>query len=144
MSSQGLRDELTLQSMHLLPYGLTDPFFVPDWPGFMYGAARARAVRSLFSPILRVLEEGWNGSGAATVESFWTCQLSGKNAGQANRGEGKWTRAGAERADTSGFEQARAYLLALLAHHGAPEPRPFGTEVVRSSRRACRPRIDVV
>ena len=59
----------TLQSMHLPPFGLTLPF-APTAPGRAYGLALDRADNSLFSPILRVEEDGWNGSGAARVDSF--------------------------------------------------------------------------
>lgn len=54
--------------MHLLLYGFT--FREP--PGFAYGAARARADRSLFSPILRPdAADGLNGSDVATWDVFW-------------------------------------------------------------------------
>ena len=61
--------QLTLQSIHLpaLPDNL--PLAAPA-TGLAYGDALALDVRSLFSPILRVEEEGWNGSGAAIVDVF--------------------------------------------------------------------------
>jgi hypothetical protein len=63
--------ELTLQSRHLLPYGFILPFPpFTDCPGFEYGVALALAVRSLFSPIFRVDEDGLKGSGAARVDVF--------------------------------------------------------------------------
>lgn len=60
----------TLQSKHLFPYGFIFPFPAPPVPGLTYGADLARAERSLFSPIFRVEEDGWNGSGAAKVDTF--------------------------------------------------------------------------
>lgn len=58
----------TLQSMHLFPYTFTFPLFAP---GLAYGAALARAVRSLFSPILRVCPDpALNGSDVATLDVF--------------------------------------------------------------------------
>jgi hypothetical protein len=56
--------------MHLPPYVLIFPRLAPAKPGLAYGAALALAVRSLFSPIFRVEEDGWNGSGAAMVDVF--------------------------------------------------------------------------
>ena len=63
------RKRLTLQSIHFPPYGLIFPFDIVE-PGLAYGVALARAVNSLFSPIFRVDEEGSDGSGAASVETF--------------------------------------------------------------------------
>lgn len=64
-------NKLTLQSMHLLPYGLTLPLLLdPACPGLRYGEAFARAERSLFSPILRVAAAGREGSVVASVETF--------------------------------------------------------------------------
>lgn len=58
-------EELTLQSRHF-PYGFVRPLIIP----LAYGEALARLERSLFSPIFRVEEDGWNGSGAARTETF--------------------------------------------------------------------------
>lgn len=44
--------------MHLFPIVFVFPFPTPPAPGFTYGAALALAVKSLFSPIFRVDEEG--------------------------------------------------------------------------------------
>lgn len=68
---------LTLQSMHLFPYGLMLPFLEPC-PGLVYGAAFALALNNLFSPIFRVEEAGWKGSVVANVEVFCAiCQQNG-------------------------------------------------------------------
>jgi len=59
MSERNKKNRLTLQSIHLFPYGLIAIFppLTPG-PGFVYGEALALAVNSLFSPILRVDEDG--------------------------------------------------------------------------------------
>jgi hypothetical protein len=67
----GADRRLTLQSTHFPNPAFPLPSTPPAAAGFAYGDARALDVKSLFSPILRVDEEGWNGSIAATVVSFW-------------------------------------------------------------------------
>ena len=80
---------------------------------FTYGAARALFESSLFSPIFRVEEEGWNGSGAAKTETF--CNESASSA--------------------TGWYNAD--LLALLAHHRRPQKLAFDRSLTDHRAETC-------